>query len=110
MVRWVALVLRFDAYDIVTLTTNAADEKFVVLSYPGLEINGTIVVAPLMALEDIAVVEILHPIVQTSQGPRIVVVERLAAILPDLARRTGEQLIQNDYAIHRALSRLFFGN
>ena len=110
MVRRVALVLSFDAYDIVTLTTNDPDDRFVVLSYPGLEANGTIVVAPLMALEDIAIVEILHPIVRTSKGPRIVVVERLAAILPDLARRTGEQLNQNEYAIHRALSRLFFGN
>jgi len=101
--------LNFDAYDIVILT-RVPNDRFVLLSFPGLEINGTIVIAPLLPLEDIELIDILHPIVQTTQGPRVVVVERLAAVLPDLATSTGESLLKHEYSIHRALSRLFFGN
>ncbi len=75
-----------------------------------METNGTIVVAPLMPLEEIALVDTLHPVVETDKGKRVVVVERLAAILPELATPTQKTLIDFEYAIHRALSRLFFGN
>lgn len=72
--------------------------------------NGTVVVAPLMTDDEIAIVETLHPIVDTPLGRRVIAVERLSAVSPDLIELTEHNLLAFDYLIQRALSRLFFGN
>lgn len=96
-------------YAIVNLKSEVTHD-FLLLSYPGTETNGTVVVAPLLPESEIALVETLHPIVETPTGSRVLAVERLAAVLPELVEPTGATLIDYDYLIHRALSRLFFGN
>lgn len=98
-----------DHYAIVKLKSDPAG-VYIALSYPGLETNGTIVVAPLVAESNIAIVETLHPIVETPYGRKVVAVERLAGVLPELVESSDHSLIAYDYLIHRALSRLFYGN
>jgi len=83
---------------------------YVLLSYPGMETNGTVVIAPLIAPDNIAIVETLHPIVETPTETRVIAVERLAAISPDFMVATTDTLIEYEYEIQRALSRLFYGN
>ena len=96
-------------YSIVKLKSIPSDD-FILLSYPGLETNGSVVIAPLLPKDAIAIVETLHPTVETSSGRRVVTVERLAGVSPDLIEPTQESLIAFEYAIDRALSRLFYGN
>ena len=83
---------------------------FVLLSYPGIEVNGTVVIAPLLKEGDIAIVDSLHPIVETPSGQRVVAVERLAAVAPERLSPTADTLLAYDYVFQRAISRLFFGN
>jgi|GEM_PF-1492488 hypothetical protein len=86
------------------------DLHVVVLSYPGLEQNGTVVVAPLLTEDSIAVVPVLHPVVETPSGRRVVVAERMSALSPKLLGEKTGSLTAYEYEISRALSRLFFGN
>lgn len=101
--------MSFEQYAIVKLRTNPIDD-FILLSYPGMETNGTVVVAPLVAEDKIAVVEILHPVVETPFGRRVIAVERLAGVAPELVSQTSNTLIANEHVIQRAISRLFYGN
>ncbi|MEM6557427.1 MAG: hypothetical protein AAF642_16210 [Pseudomonadota bacterium] len=98
-----------DPYTIVRLKSHP-DHTFILLSYPGVETNGTVVVAPLLGEDQIAIVETLHPVVPTPMGHRVIAVERLGAVVPEIIIPTEDTLIEYDYLIHRALSRLFFGN
>ena len=98
-----------DRYAIVTLKTHHEDE-FILLSYPGMETNGTIVVAPLVPEDRIGIVETLHPIVDTPRGRRVVAVERMAGVARDLVQDTPHSLIEYEFRISGALSRLFYGN
>lgn len=86
------------------------DMQVVVLSYPGLEQNGTVIVAPLLKEDGIAVVPILHPVVETPSGRRVVAAERMSALSPKLLGEKTGSLTAYEYDISRALSRLFFGN
>lgn len=101
--------MSLNQYAIVKLK-GEANHDFVLLSYPGMETNGTVVVAPLLQEDEIAIVETLHPVMVTPAGSRVLAVERLAGVLPEFVEPTGTTLIEYDYLIHRALSRLFFGN
>ena len=98
-----------DRFAVYTLQ-DEPDVEVVVLSYPGVEQNGTVIVAPLVTEDGIAIVQILHPIVETPHGKRVVAIERLSAMAPRfLGNQTGS-LAEYEYDISRALSRLFFGN
>lgn len=101
--------MNLDAYAIVILEDVVAGE-FVLLSYPGMETNGTVVIAPLLQKDKIAIVTTLHPLVETPFGDRVVAVERLAAVSPHLITPTAYSLIDYEYDIQRAMARLFFGN
>lgn len=98
-----------DRYAIVTLKTGHEGE-FILLSYPGMETNGTIVVAPLVPEDRIGIVETLHPIVETPRGRRVIAVERLAGVARDLVQDTTHSLIEYEIPISCALSRLLYGN
>lgn len=98
-----------DRFAIVTLKSRQ-DDAFILLSYPGIETNGTMVVAPLVAEDRIGIVDTLHPIVDTPMGRRVVAVERMAGVARDLVEETPVSLIRYEYPISCALSRLFYGN
>ena len=85
------------------------DVQVVVLSYPGLEQNGTVIAAPLLKEDSIAIVPILHPVVHTPSGMRVIAIERMSAISPKLLGENIGNLLAYEYDISRALSRLFFG-
>ena len=81
----------------------------IVLSYPGLEQGGSVVVAPLSSADEIAVIPVLHPKVKTPEGERYAVIERLAAIaLRELDVEIGRHE-DDQFEISHALSRLFDG-
>lgn len=101
--------MKTDQYAIVRLQSDPTG-VYIALSYPGLETNGTIIIAPLVAENMIAIVDTLHPVVETPFGRKVIAVERLAAVLPDMVESSDHTLIAYDYLIHRALSRLFYGN
>jgi len=82
----------------------------IVLSYPGIELSGAVIVAPLLCRDEIAVVPILHPVISTPIGERVVVTERLAAISPRLLGEALGAFDDTQFVISKALSRLFNGN
>ena len=98
-----------EPYAIVTLS-DQPERLFTILSYPGLEVNGAVVVAPLLKQDEIAIVDVLHPIVEINSEKRVLATERLAGVPPSLIMSSGGTLISYEYPIQRALSRLFFGN
>ncbi|MEO0548372.1 MAG: hypothetical protein AAFZ91_00520 [Pseudomonadota bacterium] len=98
-----------EPYAIVTLK-GQPNKRFAVLSYLGMEVNGTIVVAPLLKQDEIAIVDVLHPLVEVDGEIRVLAIERLAAVSPSLIAASAGSLIAHEYPIQRALSRLFFGN
>ncbi|MEM6535808.1 MAG: CcdB family protein [Pseudomonadota bacterium] len=98
-----------EPYAIVTLQ-NQPDRRFAVLSYPGLDATGAIVIAPLLKKGDIAIVDVLHPVVEIDGENRVLAVERLAGVPPSLIAASAGSLLAYEYPIQRALARLFFGN
>ncbi|MEM6557985.1 MAG: hypothetical protein AAF642_19010 [Pseudomonadota bacterium] len=81
----------------------------IVLSYPGLERGGSVVVAPLLSAEEIAIIPVLHPKITTPVGDRYVIVERLAAIAFQELDAELARFEDNQFELSHALSRLFDG-
>lgn len=83
---------------------------FLVLQYPGLEASSTVVVAPLIPADLLPEIPALTPEIEF-QGQRLrLLTYRLAAIDARILGPVTGKLDGQDYAISRALSRLFFGN
>ncbi len=86
------------------------DGLFVVLQYPGLDAAGAVVVAPLVASDSLPEIPVLTPVVHFAGKELLLLTNRLAAVdVRHLGGKAGT-LEDQDYAIARALSRLFFGN
>lgn len=82
----------------------------IVLSYPGIELSGAVIVAPLLKRDEISVVPILHPVISTQIGERVIAMERMAAVSRHLLGETFGAFDDTQFLIYRALSRLFNGN
>ena len=91
-------------------TLKGQDGLFLTLHYPGLDVAGTVVVAPLVPLGMLPEIPVLTPRVDVDGDPFLLLTYRLAAIDARRLERTVTHLLGQDYDISRALSRLFFGN
>lgn len=86
------------------------DTEVILLSYPGIEMSKTVVVAPLAEPGTFPSAPILNPTLETPMGLRDLATERLAAIhIRELGTALGAY-DDTQFLIPRALSRLFDGN
>ena len=91
-------------------TLKGTPNPVIVLQYSGLETSGLAIVAPMVEATSLPEIVPLTPILQVEGTSWMVLTYRMAAV-PEAA--IGEQLASVDeefYLIHRAISRLFFGN
>lgn len=86
------------------------DGLFLILQYPGLEASSTVVVAPLIPADILPDIPALTPEIGFAGQRLRLLTYRLAAIDVRNLGPVAGRLDGQDYAISRALSRLFFGN
>lgn len=80
------------------------------LSYPGMDSTGTVVVAPLLAPSAFSVEPVLNPLIPFEGKDYALATEQLAAIPIAQLTGLGSTALDRDSDISRALDRLFFGN
>jgi hypothetical protein len=88
---------------------NAPDQLVLVLSYPGMDLAGTVVAAPLKDAATFPVAAGLNPPIGIGEAELVLATEQMAAIA---LGQLGPQVaicIEHESAIANAINRLFFG-
>ncbi|MEE9381545.1 MAG: CcdB family protein [Hyphomonadaceae bacterium] len=81
-----------------------------VLQYPGLDFEESVIVARLVNAEKFDPLDLVTPKILLGQNEYYLAIHQMAAInTKDIGEYLGSAL-EDDYAISRALDRLFFGN
>lgn len=86
------------------------DGLFLLLQHPGLEASSTVVIAPLVPEGALPKIPVLTPSIEFNGNAYLLLTYRLAAIQLNYLGPFLGTLEGYDYAIQRALARLFFGN
>ncbi|MEM9179687.1 MAG: CcdB family protein [Pseudomonadota bacterium] len=82
----------------------------IVLQYPSLETSSLVIVAPLIDAAELPEITPITPILEHEDKTWMVLAYRMAAVPESELGEFITHFRHADYLIHRALSRLFFGN
>lgn len=96
---------RYDVYQI-----ENKDTPVVLLQYPGIDTGIVLLAAPLIAVHRVEALDIITPQVTLAADDYFIGTHLLAAIRKDVLGQKIGNLIEYEYEISRAISRLFFGN
>jgi len=88
---------------------NAPDQLVLVLSYPGMDLAGTVVAAPLKDAATFPVAAGLNPQISVGDTEFVLATEQMAAIALEQLGPQVAICIEHEYAVANAINRLFFG-